>query len=138
MSRIQGWLNRNAGVVLVGMALISSALYVDQVHVEHQHQHAEAVRAAADAARAECQANYNHAFATQLTERSKIGTQLSDAQTAILSDIGHALAAKPTTDPKVQAKRVAAFLGLFADFDKTTDMIKKNRDETPLPVIPDC
>jgi hypothetical protein len=120
------------------MALISSALYVDQVHVEHQHQHAEAVRAAADAARAECRANYNHAFATQLTERSRIGTQLSDAQTQILSDVGHALAAKPTADPKVQKQRATDFLKLFSDFDKTTEMIQKNRTATPLPEIPDC
>lgn len=135
------WINKNAGVVLIAMAIASSALYVDQVHVEHRHQHAEAVRAAADAARAECQANYNHAFATQLTERSKIGTQLSDAQTMILSDIGHALAisaSKPTTDPKVAKQRATDFLKLFSDFDKTTGKIQENRAATPLPPIPDC
>lgn len=138
MSRIVGWVNKNAGMVLISMAIASSALYVDQVHVEHQHQHAEAIRAAADAARAECQANYNHAFATQLTERSRIGTELSDAQTSILSDIGHALAAKPTADPKVSKQRATDFLNLFKDFDKTTSAIQLNRAQTPLPPIPDC
>lgn len=136
--RIVAWINKNAGVVLIAMAIASSALYVDQVHVEHQHQHAEAVRAAADAARAECQANYNHAFATQLTERSRIGTQLSDAQTMILSNIGHAIAVKPSTDPKVTKQRATDFLNLFKDFDKTTEEIQKNRAATPLPPIPDC
>lgn len=138
MNRIVGWINKNAGVVLVAMAIASSALYVDQVHVEHQHQHAEAVRAAADLARSECQANYNHAFATQLTERSRIGTELSDAQTSLLGAIGHALAAKPTTDPKAQKQRATDFLNLFSDFDKTTAAIQLNRAQTPLPTIPDC
>lgn len=118
-------------MVLVAMAITSSALYVDQVHLEHQ-------RAAADVKRSECQANYNHAFATQLTERSRIGTQLSDAQTTILSDIGHAIAVKPSTDPKIQKQRATDFLNLFKDFDKTTAEIQLNRSQTPLPQIPDC
>lgn len=120
-----------AGPLLIVGALILGGGYYRQAHEESVHSHQQAQFAA-------CQARYNTAFATQLLERSKISTSLSDAQTRILSDIGKALAAKPTKDPAVVKQRTADFLNLFTEFDSVTAEIANTRTATPLPEIPNC
>lgn len=130
-ARVRLWLTDNVPWIVMALAIIFGGVYAVEVHQEHVRAHKAAVFA-------NCQSEYNKAFATQLIERSRLSTATSDAQTHILSEIGKALAAPPTTDAKVQAKRVAAFFDLFTQFDKNTDQIAADRLATPLPPIPDC
>lgn len=123
-SSVRSWLTDNFGWLVIVIALIFGATYAYEVHGEH--------------ARASCQSSYNAAFAAQLTERSKLSTETSDAQTHLLQQIGAALAQPATTDPKVQAQRVTDFFKLFTDFTANTSQIAADRAATPLPPIPSC
>jgi len=131
LRRVNQWLSANFGWLVMVLAVLFGGIYAAEVHHEHVRAHQESVRAA-------CQAEYNHAFATQLTERSRLSAAVSEAQTHILSEIGKALSAPPAKSEKEEKARVKAFLKLFSDFDKNTDQISKDRAATPLPPIPDC
>jgi hypothetical protein len=137
-SRVKQWVTENTGWLLIVAALVFGGVYAAEVRSEHVHARQQAALAEEFARKTACQAEYNKAFATQLTERSRLSSATSDAQTHILSEIGKAIAAPPTKDKKVQAKRTKDFLNLFVQFDKNTNLIAAERAATPLPPIPDC
>lgn len=91
-----------------------------------------------ESSRAACQASYNAAFATQLTERSKLASASDKAQSDLLLGVSRLIAAPPTEDPKVQAKRSADFRQLFVKFEKAAEQAEQARKSTPLPALPNC
>lgn len=121
LQRLAAWLNRWSVFVL---ALALGGLYTIQVHQASE--------------RAACQSGYNQAFATQLTERSRLSSRSDQAQSDLLSGVSRAIVAKPTADPKVQAKRREDFLKLFLAFDAAAADVERARAATPLPEIPNC
>lgn len=87
---------------------------------------------------AACQSRYNQALAVQVTERSRIGSASDKAQSDLLLGVSKLISAKPSTDPKVRAKRTKEFLKLFSEFDKATKAVELARQQSPLPPIPKC
>lgn len=123
-SRITSWINERAGVIMVLLAFVVGGTYVVQVH--------------RISTREQCFASYNQAFASQAATQARISQASDAAQTALLGGIGQAIVKKPTTDPKEQAKRTAAFLKLFTDFRIEADRVAAERAAVPLPNLPNC
>lgn len=122
--RALAWVDKHAGAILVCLALTMGGLYAVQVHQASE--------------RAACQAGYNRAFAVQLTARSALAAQSDQAQSDLLLGVSRLIAAKPSTDPKVVAKRQAEFRALFVAFDRAAAAVESARAATPLPDIPNC
>jgi hypothetical protein len=97
-----------------------------------------AVQIHRESSRAACQASYNAAFATQLTERAKLSSASDKAQSDLLFGVSRLIAAPPTQDPKAQAKRSADFRQLFVKFEKAAEQVEQARKSTPLPAFPNC
>lgn len=116
---------------MISGAIVLGGTYFYQVYQQRED-------AKRDSVRATCQSQYNVAFATQLTERSRLAAASDDAKNELLGGISKLILAPQTTDPKVQAKRAADFQKLFRTFDKAVEQVEKDRAATPLPTIPNC
>ncbi len=118
------FVSNHIAVILTTSAVVIGGAYFYQVTAEQD--------------RAACQAEYNTAFAVQITERARLSAASDDAKTDLLSGISKIVFAPPTTDPKAQVKRAEQFRALFSKFDKATAKVEKDRAATPLPTIPNC
>ena len=121
---MKAWLDRQAGTILVVLAVLTGGSYLGLV------LHEEAQTA--------CQARYNTAFTEQAAIRAKFSTASDRAQVALLAGVSSLLRAPATTDRKVQAARGVAFRKLFADFDQATSKVEAARKAHPLPALPNC
>ncbi len=106
------------------MAVLAGASYWFQVDEQH------------DAA--ECQAQYNQAFSSQLTTRSNLFQLADDTRDELLLGISGLIVAKPPKTPAEQTKRQEQFRNLFTTYTEATNNVSAARKSTPLPELPNC
>lgn len=125
------FVSNHIAVILTTGAVIFGGAYFYQVGEEKDQAREFAEQTA-------CQAEYNRAFAIQLSERSRLSQASDEVKTDLLSGISKMIFLPQTDDPKVRAKRAAQFRELFGKFDKSVAKVEKDRAATPLPTIPNC
>lgn len=114
--------NPLAIVVIVASLAIGGSYYY-QVHQEQT--------------RASCQAKYNKAFSSSLSQRSDASNARTDALDAVVGGFGK-LVLSPAKTAADQAKAAKKTQQLFKDYAEAVKQNNMTKAANPLPDIPNC
>lgn len=120
---MSAWVAKHAATLIMVIAIVGSAAYLWQVHVER--------------AASACQSAYNEAFAQNLTVRSQLSNARQDAEDALLSSVT-LLVLHPATTPDEKAAANTAFVTAFQNYQAADAAYTAQKDANPLPPIPSC
>lgn len=118
-----GKLHKYMGVFVMIGALLIGGTYFYQVHEESD--------------RAACQAEFNQAFAANLTIRSQLSGQRQDAEDALLTTVS-ALVLHPAVSAADKLKESQDFTQAFQTYQDATSAYNAQKANNPLPALPSC
>lgn len=124
LHELRDFVTRHLGPILVAVAVLAGGSYWYQVNEMHKTS--------------ECQAQYNQAFAQQLTIRSNLFQAADDTRSDLLGGVAKLILAPPSQNAKVREARSLEFRHLFEHYVAETKRVEEARNGTPLPPIPDC
>lgn len=118
------WSNEQwIGPVVLLLAILMGIQYMYQVNKDREA--------------AECQTQFNQAFAKQLTIRSELASQAQANVDKIILSIGRMVTPDASEmTPAERRQRVTEYRRLFTDFAKESAAIQEKRQNTPLPQLP--
>lgn len=116
-------LRSHVGALLVVAALLLGSGYYYQVTQE--------------TSRANCQARYNTAFATNLILRSQLSGIRQDAEDALLATVSTLVLHPPVTTAD-KAKAATAYVAAFQTYQEAAAAYTAAKTANPLPAIPNC
>lgn len=111
------------GIAVVVVALIAGASYYEQVRSEQ--------------ARATCQATLNNEFTQNITIRSQISQQQTDAVNTLLSGVSEIIL-HPATTPAGKVQQQSDFSRLFTNYENAVVANNEAKAANPYPDLTTC